>query len=312
MKNLQEHLFDTLVLEKYTPEEQEELAAGIIGFFTQKFKDALDNISSIANEKYFYSVHAYLQDGTRWDWDYLSLPNNAKSQALKLIKEYIEFVYNQLVNATSKDIKSEVLNKDGAKKWASYDLFTPRFSKLLIKKYEEISEKLKGLWGDLEKQLEAGDAALKDTHYMDKDKGNPRIPMFMHYVSEYIGARNGYENKDVVISSGYLSCYIHFSNEKLYPMFEIEHHPEPQNMVIGELPQGLKDAFGTEIAVDDLVLWKDSYKGFIISHVKGAAGKYVVLDVFVNKDYVHAMPASLVVLKSQGQPVDFEKLVTTK
>lgn len=312
MKSLQEHLFDTLVLEKYTPEEQDEMAAGIIGFFTQQFKSVLDNLPSIANEKNFYSVHAYLQDGTRWDWDWLSLPNNAKSQAFKLIKEYIEFVYNQLVNATIKDIKTEVLNKDGAKKWSSYDLFTPRFSKSLIKKYEELEKEMKGLWGDLEKKLEAGDAALKDTNSMSRNEGNPRVPMFMHYIIEYMNSMYEYEHKDIVISSGYLKTSVNFNKDKKYINFGVEHHPEPQNMVQGELPHGLKDAFGTEIAVDDLVLWKDSYLGFTISHVKGAAGKYVVLDKFINKDFLHAMPASLVVLKSQGQPVDFEKFVSTK
>lgn len=312
MKTLQEHLFDTMVLEKYTPEEQEELAAGIIGFFTQQFKSVLDNLQSIANEKDFYSVYAYLQDGTRWDWEHLSLPNNSKFQAFKLIKEYVESVYNQLVNATIKDIKTEVLNKDGAKKWASYDLFTPRFTKPIIKKYEELEKEMKGLWGDLEKQLEAGDAALKDTHYMHKDEGNPRVPDFMHYIIEYIVSMYEYEHKDIVIGSGYLKTSVNFHKDKKYINFAVEHHPEPQNRITGELPQGLKDAFGTEIAVDDLVLWKDSVFGFTVARVKGAAGKYVVLDKFINKDFLHAMPASLVVLKSQGQPVDFEKFVTTK
>lgn len=311
MKSLQEHLLETIVLEKYTPEEQEELASSVIAYFTQRFKDALDNMQSIANNKYFYSIHAYVQQGSRWDWDYVDLPNNSKSKAFKLAQEYVEFVYNQLVNATTKDVKADVLNKDGTKKWASFDLFTPRFSKTLNKKYEEIAEELKGLWGDVENQLAAGDVALKDTHSNSRDKGNDRVIPFMHYVSEYVGSRNHMINKDVTIGSGYLSCGMEFSIEKHYPLFMIEHHPEPQNMVQGELPQGLKDAFGTEIAVGDLVLWKEM-AGYSVAHVKGAAGKYVVLDKFVNKDYMRAMPASLVVLKSQGQPIDFEQFIVSK
>lgn len=228
MKTLENYLQEALISEaKYTPEEQQEMVSGVVNYFVEKFNEGLAQLDANSSQDQFWSIHAYqsIGDFGRWHWDWLPLPNESRSKALKACKEYIQFIIDQLNKASVNDVKSEVLNKDGSRKWANFNIFTPRFMKPILKKGEELEKDFHGFWGELEAKLLQGEEALKNTHYASKII--PRVPHGPIGLIENIVtvSKGNILTRDIEISSGYLTASI-MTEYGLLTRFCVEHTPE--------------------------------------------------------------------------------------
>ena len=296
---------------KYTPEEQREIISTSVDFIVNALDKSIPLLKTEANREANWGVRIYSWN-PRYegliDQDVVVIPKNVRSKALAAATRYLESLRDLIKKDGANNFNPKILQKDTGAKWSG-TVFAPKFNKEIEKLGEELNEQFRNEFCN-----DLGVAASEEV-FFDYYGKNPKyatlsyVPWFVnHAVDDAMRAVDG--DNAIDISSGHIYMVSKDEHGHVIESFVIWHVPFQSHRaasVVKELPSGLKDAFGREISVGDTVIRKDT--GWRVSRVKGAQGKYVVLTKYEWKEFARALPESLIVIRHNGQDMNFEEFV---
>lgn len=316
MKSIKESLSvnsKMIVESKYTSEEQQEIISTSIDLIINMLNKSIPLLKTEANKENNWGVKIYSWNPKYeglMDQDIVAIPKNVRPKALAATVKYFESLRDLIERDGANNFNPQILKKDTGAKWSG-TVFTRKFNKDIEKLGEELNEQFRNEFcKDL--GVEASEEVYSE--YWSKH-GKPYsalsyVPWFvgnaLHAAAENV--EHEYEYTD--ISSGQIGIISREEQGHVIESFDIWHVPSQSHRaasVVKELPSGLKDAFGREISVGDTVIRKDM--GWRVSRVKGAQGKYVVLTKYEWREFARALPESLIVVRHNGQDMNFEEFV---
>lgn len=317
MKSIKESLSvnSKMVVEsKYTPEEQQEIISTSVDFIINALDKSIPLLKTNANREVNWEVRIYswnLKYEGIMDQDVVAIPKNVRSKALAAATRYLESLRDLIKKDGANNFNSKILQKDTGAKWSG-TVFAPKFNKEIEKLGEKLNEQFRN---EFCKDLGVEASEKVYFEYWDKNSTYAKyetlsyVPWFVnHAVDDAMRAVDG--DNAINISSGQIYMASREEHGHVIESFDIWHIPSQSHRaasIVKELPSGLKDAFGREISVGDTVIRKDM--GWRVSRVKGAQGKYVVLTKYEWKEFARALPESLIVVRHNGQDMNFEEFV---
>lgn len=315
MKTIKESLSvnsKMIVESKYTSEEQQEIITTSIDYIVNMLDKSIPLLKTEANRENNWDVLIYSWNPEYEgliDQDVVAIPKNVRSKALAVTVKYFESLRNLIEKDGANNFNPQILKKDTGTKWSG-TVFTQKFNKEIEKLGEKLNEQFRNEFcKDL--GVEASEKVYFD--YYGKHNSYPVITYVPWFVSNalHAAAENGaHEYEYANIASGQIGIISRKERGHVIESFDIWHVPSQSYRaasIVKELPSGLKDAFGREISVGDTVIRKDM--GWRVSRVKGAQGKYVVLTKYEWKEFARALPESLIVVRHNGQDMNFEEFV---
>lgn len=241
-------------------------------------------------DKHFFEVIMGVDTG-KPIWDELPKKNHKKmvSLIIDLLDDYGKWVEN----LTLEMLNPAFLRKDLTKKWRM-DIFNKSTYVDFQKLYNNFKQKCVGLWDDgrTEKVVPGGADDAFRYLYATKWKYN--------------------NSDDFKTPTGIIQIYTHVYEDG-NPEFTLLYVPSADNRAVGELQPGLKDKFGTDIAVGDTIIY-NRFNELSISTVKGSSGKFVVTSKYGTSPYNgnefdKVLPKNMVVVKHDGNPVNLDDFV---
>lgn len=315
MKSIKESLSvnsKMIVESKYTPEEQQEIVTTAIDYIVNMLDKSIPLLKTEANRENNWEIQIYSWNPKYEgliDQDVVAIPKNVRSKALAATVKYFESLRNLIEKNGANNFNPKILQKDTGAKWSG-TVFTPKFNKEIEKLGEELNEQFRN---EFCKDLGVEASEKVYFEYWGRHNSYPvltYVPWFvgnaLHAAAENV--EHEYEYTD--ISSGQMGILSRNERGHVIDSFDIWHVPSQSHRaasVVKDLPSGLKDAFGREISMGDTVIRKDM--GWRVSRVKGAQGKYVVLTKYEWKEFARALPESLIVVRHNGQDMNFEEFV---
>ena len=346
MKTIKESLSinsKMIVENKYTPEEQQEIVTTAIDYIVNMLDKSIPLLKTEANRENNWEIKIYSWNPRYKDFidqNLVAIPKNIRSKALAATVKYFESLRDLIEKDGANNFNPQILKKDTGTKWSG-TVFTPKFNKEIEKLGEELNEQFRN---EFCKDLGVEASEKVYFEYWNKhSKSYPELSYIPWFVSNalhnatkqvacikaftvlnnesfmmlshqienhenYLELTNDYAYSD--ISSGQMGIISREERGHVIESFDIWHVPSQSHRaasIVKELPSGLKDAFGREISVGDTVIRKDM--GWRVSRVKGAQGKYVVLTKYEWKEFARALPESLIVVRHNGQDMNFEEFV---
>lgn len=315
MKSIKERLSDNskpIVESRYTPEEQHEIISASIDYIINMLDKSIPLLKTEANRENNWEIRIYSWNPKYeglMDQDVVAIPKNVRSKALAATVKYFESLRVLIERDGANNFNPQILKKDTGAKWSG-TVFTQKFNKEIEKLGEELNEQFRN---EFCKDLGVEASEKVYIEYWSKHSKSYPVTYIPWFVSNalHAAARNeAHEHEYADISSGQIGILSREEHGHVIESFDIWHIPSSTHRaasVVKELPSGLKDAFGREISVGDTVIRKDM--GWRVSRVKGAQGKYVVLTKYEWKEFARALPESLIVVRHNGQDMNFEEFV---
>lgn len=297
---------------KYTPEEQQEIVTTAVDYIVNMLDKSIPLLKTEANKENNWEVQIYSWNPEYEgliDQDVVAIPKNVRSKALATTVKYFESLRNLIERDGANNFNPKILQKDTGAKWSG-TVFTPKFNKEIEKLGEKLNEQFRN---EFCKDLGVEASEKVYFEYWGRHNSYPVLTYIPWFVSNALHAaaqnvEHEYEYTD--ISSGQMGILSRDERGHVIDSFDIWHVPSQSHRaasVVKDLPSGLKDAFGREISMGDTVIRKDM--GWRVSRVKGAQGKYVVLTKYEWKEFARALPESLIVVRHNGQDMNFEEFV---
>ena len=316
MKTIKESLSinsKMIVENKYTPEEQQEIVTTAIDYIVNMLDKSIPLLKTEANRENNWEIKIYSWNPRYKDFidqNLVAIPKNIRSKALAATVKYFESLRDLIEKDGANNFNPQILKKDTGTKWSG-TVFTPKFNKEIEKLGEELNEQFRN---EFCKDLGVEASEKVYFEYWNKhSKSYPELSYIPWFVSNALHNATKDEGHNYAysdISSGQMGIISREERGHVIESFDIWHVPSQSHRaasIVKELPSGLKDAFGREISVGDTVIRKDM--GWRVSRVKGAQGKYVVLTKYEWKEFARALPESLIVVRHNGQDMNFEEFV---